>query len=80
MSDVSTATNQRLVGLTLDENSLGRGSPDQEHERAVAVYDLIERNSFAVPERAPEQVLEVQDRRATRLHAYRISEGDKTCQ
>ena len=50
MSDVSTATNQRLIGLTLDENSLGRGSPDQEHERAVAVYDLIERNSFAVPD------------------------------
>ena len=50
MSDVSTATNQRLVGLTLDENSLGRGTPDQEHERAVAIYDLIERNSFAVPE------------------------------
>ena len=41
---------------------------------------LLISNSFAVPERAPEQVLEVQDRRATRLHAYRISEGDKTCQ
>ena len=41
---------------------------------------LLISNSFAVPERAPEQVLEVQDRRATRLHAYRISEHDKTCQ
>ena len=50
MSDVSTDTTQRLVGLTLDENSLGRGTPDQEHERAVAIYDLIERNSFVVPE------------------------------
>lgn len=37
-----------LVGVRLDETSLGRGSADQEHERAVAVYDLIERNHFAV--------------------------------
>ncbi|QEL23449.1 UPF0262 family protein [Bosea sp. F3-2] len=50
MSDVSTSNKQCLVGVTLDENSLGRGSPDQEHERAVAIYDLIERNRFVVPE------------------------------
>ncbi|CAH1655999.1 conserved hypothetical protein [Hyphomicrobiales bacterium] len=50
MDDVSTTSKQCLVGVTLDENSLGRGSPDQEHERAVAIYDLIERNSFTVPE------------------------------
>jgi uncharacterized protein (UPF0262 family) len=50
MSDVSTSNRQCLVGVTLDENSLGRGSPDQEHERAVAIYDLIERNRFVVPE------------------------------
>lgn len=39
-----------LIGVTLDEASLGRGSPDQEHERAVAIYDLIERNHFALPD------------------------------
>lgn len=38
-----------LVALTLDPASIGRGSPDQEHERAIAIYDLIERNSFALP-------------------------------
>jgi len=38
-----------LIGVTLDEASLGRGSADQEHERAVAIYDLIERNRFALP-------------------------------
>ena len=37
-------------------------------------------NSFVVPEREPEQIVEVQDRRATRLHAYRINQGDKTLQ
>jgi len=37
-----------LVGVTLDEASLGRGTPDQEHERAIAIYDLLERNRFVV--------------------------------
>ncbi|WP_100961147.1 UPF0262 family protein [Bosea sp. FBZP-16] len=39
-----------LVAVTLDEASLGRGSADQEHECAVAIYDLIERNHFALPD------------------------------
>ena len=38
---------QRLIKITLDEGSIGRSSPDIEHERAVAIYDLIEDNSFA---------------------------------
>jgi uncharacterized protein (UPF0262 family) len=42
------ATRKRLISVTLDENSIGRGSADQEHERAIAVYDLIEDNSFAL--------------------------------
>lgn len=37
----------RLVAVTLDEKSIGRSNPDIEHERAVAIYDLIEENSFA---------------------------------
>lgn len=41
---------RRLVAVTLDEASIGRGSPDQEHERAVAIYDILERNEFALPE------------------------------
>jgi len=38
---------QRLVAVTLDEASIGRSGPDVEHERAVAIYDLLEDNSFA---------------------------------
>ncbi len=38
---------QRLVGVTLDEASIGRSNPDVEHERAVAIYDLLELNNFA---------------------------------
>ena len=37
----------RLVAVTLDESSIGRSGPDIEHERAVAIYDLIEQNSFS---------------------------------
>ncbi len=37
----------RLIAVTLDENSIGRSSADVEHERAVAIYDLVEENAFA---------------------------------
>ena len=37
----------RLVAVTLDENSIASTSRDVEHERAVAIYDLIEDNTFA---------------------------------
>ncbi|KQY98474.1 hypothetical protein ASD45_20490 [Pseudolabrys sp. Root1462] len=37
---------QRLVGVTLDEASIGRSNPDVEHERAIAIYDLLEQNHF----------------------------------
>ena len=36
----------RLVAITLDEGSIGRSNPDVEHERAVAIYDLLENNVF----------------------------------
>ena len=38
---------QRIVGINLDERTVVRRSPDVEHERAVAIYDLIEENYFA---------------------------------
>jgi len=40
---------RRLTAVILDEASIGRGNPDQEHERAIAIYDIVESNSFAVP-------------------------------
>jgi uncharacterized protein (UPF0262 family) len=36
----------RLSDVVLDE-SIGRSTPDVEHERAVAIFDLLEENSFA---------------------------------
>jgi uncharacterized protein (UPF0262 family) len=47
MSAAAPKSKQRLVKVTLDENSIGRSSADVEHERAVAIYDLLEHNSFA---------------------------------
>ncbi len=36
----------RLTAVTLDEASLGSASDEIEHERRVAIYDLLEDNSF----------------------------------
>jgi len=38
---------KRIVNLNLDERSVLRRNPDVEHERAVAIFDLLEENSFA---------------------------------
>ena len=47
MSAAKSSARQRLVAVTLDEQTIGRSNPDIEHERQVAIYDLLERNSFA---------------------------------
>ena len=36
----------RLIAVTLDEVTLGNSNDDIEHERRVAIYDLIEDNKF----------------------------------
>ena len=46
-----SAPDHRLVAVTLDEASIGRGNADQEHERAIAIYDMVEANSFGLPDR-----------------------------
>jgi uncharacterized protein (UPF0262 family) len=38
---------RRLVAVTIDPNSIGRANPNIEHEREVAIYDLLEENHFA---------------------------------
>tara|TARA_R110000868_G_scaffold129378_6_gene338123 strand:+ start:1036 stop:1548 length:513 start_codon:yes stop_codon:yes gene_type:complete len=37
----------RIAELVLDERTVMRRSPDVEHERKVAIFDLLEENSFA---------------------------------
>lgn len=36
----------RLIDVKLDEKTLVRRSPEVEHERAIAIYDLLEDNYF----------------------------------
>lgn len=39
-------TEARIAKVTLDERTVVRRSPEVEHERAVALYDLMEENAF----------------------------------
>jgi uncharacterized protein (UPF0262 family) len=36
----------RLVAIKLDEASIGRANPNIEHEREVAIFDILESNQF----------------------------------
>jgi uncharacterized protein (UPF0262 family) len=44
-------TDQRLASVALDEATLPSATAEIEHERRVAIFDLVERNAFA-PEAA----------------------------
>jgi uncharacterized protein (UPF0262 family) len=39
---------RRIIDIALDEESVARRSPEVEHERAVALFDLLEENDFAL--------------------------------
>jgi uncharacterized protein (UPF0262 family) len=38
----------RLITITLDEKSTSTANPNIEHEREVAIFDILEGNSFAL--------------------------------
>ena len=48
---MSKDAKRRLYEVLLDEATLPRLGTDQDHERAVAIFDLVEENSFALRER-----------------------------
>ncbi len=45
---MSKESKSRLYEVRLDEATLPRLATDQDHERAVAIFDLVEENSFAL--------------------------------
>ena len=47
MTNSGPNANRRIASVSLDERTVVRRSPEIEHERAVAIFDLIEENSFA---------------------------------
>jgi uncharacterized protein (UPF0262 family) len=66
----------QLISVSLDDASIGRASPDIEHERAVAIYDLVEESLFALKERAGPYrlILSLSERRL--VFDIRSSSGD----
>ena len=48
MAEADTSLARRIVDVTLDEDSVARRTPQVEHERAVALFDLLEENDFAL--------------------------------
>ena len=51
MSVRKDESRDRLSEVFLDEDTIPRGAIDADHERAVAIFDLVEENSFAIPGR-----------------------------
>jgi uncharacterized protein (UPF0262 family) len=51
MSRKPAKSRNRLAAVILDEATIPRGAADVDHEREVAIFDLIEENAFAVPGR-----------------------------
>ncbi len=47
MADTPARSRQRIADITLDEHSVIRRSAEIEHERRVAIFDLLENNHFA---------------------------------
>ena len=45
-----TARARKLIAVELDDASVVRRSPEVEHERRVAIYDILEDNDFALVE------------------------------
>lgn len=41
-------SDDRLISVDIDQASLGANGPDAEHERRVAIFDLLEANSFVL--------------------------------
>lgn len=46
MTDGDGRASSKIVRIELDEKSLARATADIEHERKVAIYDLLEENFF----------------------------------
>lgn len=42
------ATRARLIAIDLDQRSISRANPNIDHEREVAIFDILDGNSFAL--------------------------------
>ncbi|KCZ93839.1 UPF0262 family protein [Hyphomonas johnsonii] len=77
----------RLISVEIDDETLGASGPDAEHERRVAIFDLIEENSFALSDhdKGPyvlslsqvdrKLVFAIHDESGTDVHTFILSMG-----
>lgn len=42
------SSSQRIIAVDIDDATLSAAGPDAEHERRVAIFDLLEDNSFSI--------------------------------
>jgi uncharacterized protein (UPF0262 family) len=68
----------RLISVEIDEATLAAPSPDAEHERRVAIFDLLESNRFAVTgaQRGPYRLVIGQLERRLALRVYDTAGGE----
>lgn len=79
MAGDATGEGWRIAELRLDERTVIRRSAEIEHERAVAIYDLIEANYFRplAAESGPfEVVLSIEDNRLIMAIAHADGAGE----
>ena len=48
MTNEPAADRARISAIVIDDRSLAPAGPDAEHERKIAIFDLIEKNAFRV--------------------------------
>ncbi|HPE47951.1 MAG TPA: UPF0262 family protein [Hyphomonas sp.] len=77
----------RLIAVEIDDDTLGASGPDAEHERRVAIFDLIEQNSFklidkdqgpyilALSQAERRLVFAVKDEQGNQVHTFILSLG-----
>lgn len=71
----------RIVSLELDQKSIVRWSPEVEHERNVAIFDLIEGNRFKLVDGFPGPYRTVLSlREANLVLAIRREEGEEAAE
>ncbi len=78
---MSERERDRIVDIALDEKSIVRWSPEIEHERNVAIFDLLERNAFRLVNgfEGPYRLfLSLRD--ATLILRVSEAEGERSCE
>ena len=58
MSNDKNSSTNYLLDLSLDEQTIQRNTPDVEHEREIAIFDLLEKNYFEPVPREGQIVVE----------------------